>query len=371
MISSFSHPWTAIRGHANWVSIPLRDGRFWLIQILILGIDFGHAALEDRGVLVASSNLYIPVTSLVLVPLVYAALVYGMRGAIPTSLWVLLLSAPELIEFHTWNTREGTLSVLTVDIALTILIAVRVDRERESTERAELSATKLRTANERLEMYVRLASEAQEEERKRLSRELHDDTLQALVTAKGQIDSVTTEVLEPTTHQRLCEVQTILATTVDNVRRYSRDLRPSLLDDLGLIDAIDWLVEDLDARSVITARLELRGEPTRFDDHRDLIIFRVVQEALRNAERHSSASNALVTLRFEPDQLSVVVQDDGQGFPIDLRNRSSHGGGLGLLGLQERTKLLSGTLAITSESGKGTTIVLTVPLHRSSDLLTV
>ncbi|MEI6620503.1 MAG: sensor histidine kinase [Actinomycetes bacterium] len=362
----------ARRGIFQWMSTPWRDGRFWLIQTLILVIDFGHAALEDRGVLDASSSLYIPATSLILIPLVYAALVYGLRGAVPTALWVLVLSTPELVEFHNWHTREGTLSVLIIDIALTILVAFRVDKERASTTRAERAAAKLRTANERLEMYVRLASEAQEEERKRLSRELHDDTLQALVTAKGQIDSVTTEVLEPTIHQRLRGVQTILATTVDNVRRYSRDLRPSLLDDLGLIDAIDWLVEDLDARSSITARLELHGQPVRLNDHRELIIFRVVQEALRNTERHSSATHALVTLTFSPAALSIVVRDDGEGFAqVPQRQPDYRGGGLGLLGLQERAKLLAGTLTISSETGQGTTITLTVPLTQPSELATV
>lgn len=505
-------------GRTNWLSLPFRDPRFWIIQALILGIDLGHAALEDRGVLVASSSLYLPVSSLVLIPLVYAAVTYGLRGAVPTSLWVLLLTAPELIEFHTWRTSQGTLSVLSIETALTILIAFRVDRERTATTRAEeagqrlarLNATaaavadsldltnvleatlrasvnpgqdqvawvrilpslnlkeqaliwssrrgrdvaftdsqlelaalaltsgvdqtalapsgqlrtavtvlragddvvgtfgiaavvndiaptelpvvraianqlgvainnirnytaveagsvELRAANERLESYVRLATQAQEEERKRLSRELHDDTLQALVAAKGQIGSVAAEVTPSALSQRLDAVQTILATTVDNVRRYSRDLRPSLLDDLGLIDAIDWLVEDLDARSQITARLDLHGEPVRLTDHHELIIFRVAQEALRNTERHSAATDVVVTLRFGLDQLSVAIEDNGLGFVVD-RRRQPHDecGGLGLLGMQERTKLLAGTLTISSETGAGTTIDLTVPLARAA-----
>ena len=512
---------TAPRSRTRWSPIPWRDGQFWLIQVLILGIEIGHAALEDRGVLVASSSLYLPVTSLVLIPLIYAALTYGLRGAIPTSLWVLLLTAPELIEFHNWHTREGTLSVLIVDMALTILIAFRVDRERTATVRAEdagqrlsrlnataaavadsldlvdvmaatlrasldpnkdqvgwiqilpgmnlaertivwssqrgsdvaltdqqgelataacaagaeqtdvdavgrmrtvvtvlragndvvgsfgiteladeiaptelpviraianqlgvainnirnysrtkAAAADLRVANERLESYVRLATQAQEEERKRLSRELHDDTLQALVAANGQIGSVAADALPVDVRKRLAAVQAILATTVDNVRRYSRDLRPSLLDDLGLIDAIDWLVEDLDARSRITARLDLEGEPVRLADHRELIIFRVVQEALRNTERHSCATDVVVTLRFDRDQLSVAIHDNGLGFVVDSRERPhSVRGGLGLLGMQERTRLLAGTLTISSETGLGTTINLTVPLARTSGRL--
>ncbi len=368
----------------RWLAIPVGDWRFWAIQLLILLIDAGHAALEEAQVIVASSPWYVPFTSLILIPLVYSALTFGVRGAVLTSLWVLVLSLPDMIEIHSWSSREGTAAVLLIEVFLTVLIAARVDRERAVLSR-------LRSANDRLETYVRLATEAQEEERKRLSRELHDDTLQALVIARGQLSAAVAAQDQHVADLRLNDVQRILADTTDSVRRFSRDLRPSLLDDLGMTDAIDWLVGDMQSRVTMDVRLQITGDQRRLDDRLELLVFRVVQEALRNCERHSGATEACVTLAFSPSSLVVTVRDNGHGFvlpeaasgelgtdrstgfadgsrvppqlpPSPKRLREpTPGGGLGLRGIAERTRLLGATHSVQSDR-HGTRIVVRIPL---------
>jgi signal transduction histidine kinase len=222
----------------------------------------------------------------------------------------------------------------------------------------------LSSAKEDLEIYIELATEAQEEERKRLSRELHDDTMQSLVLTLAQIDTATTSDLPDAARTRLAVAQAILAETLVNLRRYCRNLRPSLIDDLGLVDAVDWLVCDVRSRVDMIVELEAKGPRSRLGSRDELLVFRVVQEALRNVERHADASRAQVTLDFTGSELVIEVTDDGRGSAAIGRGgrRGAADPGLGLRGMRERAKLLKGTLGIVSSPGRGTTVRLAVPL---------
>ena len=223
--------------------------------------------------------------------------------------------------------------------------------------------SELSRAKENLETYIKLATEAQEEERKRLSRELHDDILQSLVVAKAQVGLVNASNLPDDAHVRLVGIEEVLAASVNDVRRYCRDLRPSLLDDLGLIDAIEWLVGDLSSRTSMTVDMRVEGPWRRLDGRDELMIFRVVQEALRNVERHADATRALVGLDFGEESLAVSVADNGKGLPsAGLSEGGQSETGLGLRGLGERAKLLKGSLAVKSQRGQGTQVILQVPL---------
>jgi signal transduction histidine kinase len=214
-----------------------------------------------------------------------------------------------------------------------------------------------------LETYIELATEAQEAERKRLSRELHDDVLQSLAVAKAQIDAVGPHGASEETRGRLLGVQEILATTIGSVRRYCKDLRPSLLDDLGLIDAISWLVSELRARTDLSVDMVVTGSRQRLGERDELLIFRVVQEALRNVERHADATYVRVGLDFCDGKLTVVIEDNGKGMGLNSETaKPSWEAGLGLRGMDERTKLLKGMLVTKSGPGAGTKIALTVAL---------
>lgn len=336
---------------------PFRDYRFWIIQFLVLIINFTHMLLEDTQVLIKGSELYLLSVSLFFVPVVYAALSFGRRGAIPTVAWALLLWFPE-ISSHNSTTREGILIQFAIISVIATIVANRVDRENAAASAAQRANLKLLKAKENLEIYIELATEAQEKERKRLSRELHDDTLQSLAASMTEIGAVASTENLHGARERLIRVQEILAGTMLSVRRFCKDLRPSLLDDLGLIDAIDWLASDLEARVGISVILAVQGERRRLDERYELLVFRVVQEALHNVEHHAEATRVIVEIHFDLSSLLISIADNGKGMsafgpPVET--------GLGLRGMDERTKLLKGVLMIESTPGNGTKITLVVP----------
>jgi two-component system sensor histidine kinase DegS len=327
----------------------LRDRRFWVVQSLVIGISLGHSLLESTSHLGVLPDLALLPVSTYFIPVVYAALNFGVEGAVPTALWSAVLTIPNLILWHTGAQRPGVILQLALLVVIAYVIARRVDKETAAKERAE--------------EYIRLATDAQEEERKRLARELHDDTIQALAVVKAKLETLCTEerAASPELCSKLREVDETLATTIDGVRRFSRDLRPSLLDDLGLVHAIDWLVADLAARTGIEALLRTRGAPRRLDQRDELALFRIVQEALSNVEHHSGAGTVKVAVHFG-DGVRATVVDDGAGFDLATtlsgRDPSLR---LGLLGMRERAKLAGAALSIKSRPGAGTRVTVALP----------
>lgn len=225
----------------------------------------------------------------------------------------------------------------------------------------------LTQAQEHLRAYLRMATEAQEDERKRLARELHDDTIQALVTIRGSLDSLSCSTSEgcplPDAPTRIESLKALIESAVRDVRRFARDLRPPLLDDLGLMHAVDSLVNDISARAGIQTEFEVRGSSRRLPSDIELAAYRIVQEALRNVERHSQATLVTVTISFEPGRFVAVVNDNGRGFALDRVLGTAAGpNGLGIVGMQERVKLAGGDLKITTEPDRGTVLHLQLPV---------
>lgn len=227
---------------------------------------------------------------------------------------------------------------------------------------AKNALDELASAQENLRAYLRLATEAQEEERKRLARELHDETLQSLVVIKGSLDTLAAGNRSSSAVKAgLAAIRQMIETTVDEVRHFSRDLRPSMLDDLGLVHAVDWLTSDMARRTAIKARLAVEGEARRLSVDTELAAYRILQEALHNVERHSGASNVNVVLTFASEQLIARVADDGSGFDLG-HVLGGHGNEvpLGLIGMQERAKLVGGSLEIETQPQKGTRVTVTL-----------
>ena len=203
----------------------------------------------------------------------------------------------------------------------------------QERQRAELAALSSRTLD------------AQEEERRRIARELHDETAQELTALLVRI--------------RLAELRAATARTLDGVRRLARELRPSILDDLGLDEAVRAYAQEVLRRSV---KLEVRasGLTGRLEPMRELVAYRVIQEALSNVAKHADASRVEVAIEHTPDALVATIADNGRGFrPRD--GIAPTGQGLGLLGMRERLALVGGTLAIEACPGEGTTIRATLP----------
>ena len=227
--------------------------------------------------------------------------------------------------------------------------------------------TRLAEQQAALRRYAVQVIRSQEDERKRLSRELHDDTAQQLVGLVQRLD-LCRNVLEQDpagARQRLDELQELAEGTLTDVRRMSNDLRPHILEDLGLAVALETLCEELSEEMPYTRiRCELVGSERRLPSEVELTVFRVVQEALTNVRKHaSSATSVDVTLRFDEEDVTAGVTDNGPGFHVSEPNGLIREGHLGLAGMNERARLIGGVLSIVSTSGEGTTVTLRTPLE--------
>jgi signal transduction histidine kinase len=215
-----------------------------------------------------------------------------------------------------------------------------------------------RERQESLRSYVSQVTQAQEEERLRIARELHDDTAQELVRLVRKLEQLR-RPSSPDMTQPIDDLLNLTRDILQAVRRYSRDLRPSVLDDLGLLAAIEMLIDE--CRLPNGARLQVTGKPRRLDRLVELALFRIAQEALRNAENHADASSATVELDFGPKGIRLSVTDDGVGFaaPENI-SALSLAGKLGLVGMKERAELVGGRFELRSSPGGGTQVAVTV-----------
>ncbi len=241
-------------------------------------------------------------------------------------------------------------------------------RERIMAKQIAEDASVEKDMRENLSFYLRRVTRAQEEERTRIARELHDETAQDLIALSRQVDDLISRGNHLSTSDTalLKGLQDQIDRTLSGVRRFSQDLRPSILDDLGLLPALEWLTSDTSQYFGINIKIRVVGSAHRFAPEVELVLFRIVQEALRNVCKHSAASKAKVTLEFGEENTVVSVRDNGKGFEFQKGTRDLDSSGkLGLVGMQERARLLGGSLDIESEMGKGTNIVVTVPLAQA------
>lgn len=215
--------------------------------------------------------------------------------------------------------------------------------------------------DELLGRLLRKVIAAQEEERKRLARELHDETLQQLTALGMQLD------LMPAP-RRPAEARRLVDRMIDDLHRVIYDLRPSILDDLGLLPAIHWYAERLAARGV-AVQFEFPEAPPDLTPEARITVYRVVQEALSNIERHAKAETVLVACNVSANELTIEIEDDGTGFdPEEVRQPRENGQGLGLLGMRERLSLLGGTCSVESQPGQGTRVLIRLPLVHAQPL---
>lgn len=236
-------------------------------------------------------------------------------------------------------------------------------KERLMVEQIARNVIMEKQMQENLRFYLRQVTRAQEEERKRIARELHDDTAQELVALSRRLDGlISSAKLSTQDIASLEELRQQTDNILDGVRRFSQDLRPSILDDLGLVPALEWLTSDLSNHFGIAIGMGLFGSAHRFPPETELVLFRIAQEALRNVCKHSEASRAWVTLEFGEDKTILTIKDNGKGFAIpESIGDLASAGKLGLAGMQERARLLNGSFKVESELGKGTTVSVEVP----------
>jgi PAS domain S-box-containing protein len=230
---------------------------------------------------------------------------------------------------------------------------------QDITERKR-AAKELEEANHRLRILSRRLFEVQEEERRHLARELHDEIGQALTAAKINLQSVPGNG-GGVTFARLEETTGILDHLLGQVRQISLDLRPSMLDDLGLVPALRSLLDQQGRRASVAVCFSAENMPENLDPEIQTTCFRIAQETITNAVRHADATQIEVDLQCENGKLRLLVRDNGIGF--ETRSAQARTGGLGLIGITERAALVGGRARIVSSPGKGTTVAVLLPLR--------
>lgn len=471
----------------------LRDRRFWNTQALMMiavAAIYGFDLLSPSGGGAGSGLHDIPVMFL-LAPVLYAALVFGLEGALQTAAFAAALTLPHVLtadrEEFEWLGDVGTLLV----VALTgAMLAWRVEGERGARQRAEAASRRLGLLNElantsdrihdvqlllrshvsrirrgltldgawvayegpaaglgplvvaestedpsgerfrpppegtsdsvvvplvaegralgvlgaqnsagiglddrdtlaaaaqqlavtlenrelqierrqALTAYARQMTNAQEEERRRIARELHDGTAQALTGLCRGLDIIVARAPTARTPGNLEDevgrLRSVAESALADLRRVTRDLRPAVLDDLGLLAAIEWLAADLRERSdlaVVVSDAVESGQLAQLTTEQEVSIFRIVQEATSNVAKHASATQVRIDMDSVGRRIRFAVSDDGRGFAVPSNpSRLASEGCYGLLGMQERAQLCGGTLQISSRPARGTTVELVV-----------
>lgn len=213
---------------------------------------------------------------------------------------------------------------------------------------------------------------ALEEERKRIARELHDETSQSLTNLVIRLEMLMESVDEANgdagraqLRQDLGRLRDMATMALAETRRLTFDLRPTILDDLGLVPAIRWLLKNKLEPFGVRADLEVTGFEGRLPDDVETTLFRMVQEALSNVIRHAAATKVRVVLKEGREGLSASVEDNGVGFDVrSIKPNDPHGRGLGLFGMRERVELVGGTLEVDSVPGRGTRVLARIPHGR-------
>jgi signal transduction histidine kinase len=255
------------------------------------------------------------------------------------------------------------------------LLSVRLEQRGLELQKtvAELGAVRRREAE--LADYAALITRAQEDERRRLARELHDDTAQALIALSRGLDALSSRRVEPPLSSydvRFSEELGDLAKrTLESVRRACQDLRPSVLDDLGLSAALESLAHSLSSRG-LACEFAQQGESVPCAPEIEVTIYRIAQEALANARQHAQATETRLDISYDTVRIVLSVRDDGIGFDLPAKLGQGVGGGaegsdqrpgLGLLGMRERAALIGAQLTIASVPKEGTRVTLAVPLR--------
>jgi len=459
---------------------PVRRRAFWAVQALVFLIAATHTLLETTVKVEFPPELYLVPTSLFFIPVVYAALRFGVRGSVPTALWSIVLTMPNVLLLHDGPARLGILWQETILLAIAVFVGLRVDRERAALAEMEAREDARRSIDERyqnlfgnaveavlvidpegrieeanaaagrlldrpleeivgrdvarvagaeiaeevqrpdrtarafmlqngtagspvwvevlasepmldqdglghvqvflrdvtlqterqqgLENYARRTVKTREEERRRIGRELHDGPLQSLMLLLRDLDAdAPTGPTSAASASSVADARDLAERTADELRRISRALRPSILDDLGLVAAIRSEASALARRSELEVRFETSGPTSALPSEVELVLLRVAQESLHNIERHAAATSVAVRLRFGRSRTCLIVRDDGRGLgEAGSAAALVSSGRLGLVGMEERTRLVGGSFAARMTRGGGTMIGVSIPVSAAA-----
>ena len=439
----------------------MREKRFWVVQAMVVVIALAHL-LVDLNVSTESGAFPsgLPV-ALLIVPVGYAALRYGLAGSAATGLWATLLWLPDLLLPGDRGHAGGDIVDLALVDAVAFFFGQRIEAERLAHARVERATaerlaveagyrqlfeangapilvldgaghvreanpaafglfggpvlgrdmaellgeempsgelagrvvhladgrdyrielvalapgggqdaaqlmledvTQERSERRRATRYAALVVQAEEDQRRRLARELHDEPLQLFLHLARHLEALAdAEGVPPAVANRLGEARSQALDAASRLRVLARDLRPPALDQLGLVPALSSLLADIEEETELATALVVSGSPSRLSPDLELGAFRIVQESARNTLRHAAALQLSVTVEFGAEEITLCASDDGKGF-VPEEVDELEGGHLGLLGMAERASLLGGHLDLRSSPGLGTVVRAVLPL---------
>lgn len=312
-------------------------------------INFGSAFAADMVVFALLPLSWVPI-------LLFSSTTFSWRGFLSMRVlrfqWMLLsvgllVSIADIFDNSIAELAWLIFLVPLFAIYWLILLSIRLSEQTNALSRSL-------QRQEELRQYASNITRIQEDERRRLARELHDDTAQALIALARGLDGLKKQVA-PKDLQWLTNLQELADQTLDGVRRACRDLRPSILDDLGLHAALEWLANSFAARGV-ACTFVCSGPACKLHPEAEIAIYRIVQEALSNIWKHANAKQANIELHYLPKLVHLTIRDDGQGCIL------SEPTGMGLSSMRERALLIGAKLTITSAPEKGCTVELLLPL---------
>jgi two-component system sensor histidine kinase UhpB len=249
----------------------------------------------------------------------------------------------------------------------TELRAPLTGQDPEADQLARAFNTMLETLAESSRTRATQILTAQEQERKRIARELHDETSQVLTSLLISLKVLEESINSDEARLRIEDTRSLVHQTLRAIRNLSIDLRPSALDDLGLLPALRWYIKEYQQKCKIDVEFVANSFKERLPSELETALYRIVQEALTNTAKYANATKARVSVVEEQDQVSATISDNGKGFDAHtLLKLPWQERGLGLAGMHERATLLGGSLLINTEPGRGTTIQVTIPLTRQS-----
>ncbi len=315
------------------------------------------AWLSSLGKLAVFEGLSRLLGSLFIVPCIYASLAFHLRGSLVLTIISLTTIFPLMLSM--WSSPEpwiANIIYIFLPVILTTIINVEL-RLRIRDKQFYIELEKERRT------HLSKIIEAQEKAKQRIARELHDESIQTLLATASYIERL--KFIDDISEIRVksASIEKSIRSTVEELRRICRDLRPAVLDDLGLVPSLRWLIHQPYLEDSLHIQFSTSGNEVSLSPDVELTVFRVVQEALNNVRTHAKANEAVITLKYAPDLLTVSIQDNGQSFVIPKRLTSfALKGKLGLIGIQERIQSIHGKFTIHSKQKTGTELLIEIPI---------
>jgi signal transduction histidine kinase len=321
--------------------------------------------LSNLGFLVLDVELKLRVLGvLFFIPIIYGAVTLSWPGGVFAWLLSLIWVVPALLS--SWGNMQKFTNLLLLLLPAILAAIISGERRWRAGEKRYYAERE----HER-QAYIAKLVDTQEAERRRIAQEIHDETLQTLLIVANKLDSLSSAPVGNGQTEGIVWAKQKLFQSMDDLRRLSMNLRPSILDNFGLVAGVRWVVDNTTQGGYMMST-RVRGQVRKLSSLAEVTVFRVVQEAVFNIQRHAHAQRASVTLDFGDDQLMLEIQDDGVGFeqPERLADYAAKGR-LGIIGMEQRILALGGTMCVRSSPGSGTVIQATIPYSASDELVQV